>query len=132
MTVTPALLTIGAVPRFVAGPFTALAIITNTGSAPARIVTEPGAADHGRTVAPAATIELEPTGRFIRLACDTATTVEVACYTVADLRADAAAEFRVPVEFIRGRTKAEIGESIVAFLGHEIAPDTATEEGTAA
>ncbi len=121
MTPTPFTLTIGAVPRFVAGPGTALAVLRVTGSAPARVVTEPGDTDHGRTIAPGATIELEPTGRFLRLASDTTTTVEATCFTVEDLRANASTEFRVPVEFIRGRTKAEITDSVVAFYSHEVA-----------
>jgi hypothetical protein len=121
MTPTPFTLTLRSVPRFVAGPSTALAVLRNTGGAPARVVTEPGDADHGRTIAPAATIELEPTGRFIWLACDTTTAAEVTCYTVDDLRENASAEFRVPVEFIRGRTKAEITDSVVAFYSHEVA-----------
>ena len=121
MTPTPATLTIGAVPRFAAGPSTALAILQNTGSAPARVVTESGDADHGRTIAPGVTIELEPTGRFIRLACDTTTTIEATCYTVEDLRANASTEFRIPVEMIRGKTKAAIGEVVQAYYAHEVA-----------
>jgi hypothetical protein len=120
MTPTPFTLTLRPAARFVAGPSTALAVLRNTGAAPARIVTEPADPDHGRTIAPAATIELEPTGRFIWLACDTSTTVEATTYTVDNLRANAAAEFRIPKELIRGKTKAEIADSVAAFYSHEL------------
>ena len=119
MTPTPATLTIGAVPRFAAGPSTALAILQNTGAAPARIVTEPGDADHGRTITPGAKIEMEPTGRFLRVASDAPTTVEVTNFTVEDLRENASAEFKVPVQLIRGKTKAAIGEFVLAYYAHE-------------
>jgi hypothetical protein len=121
MTPTPFTATVGAVPKFVAGPGTALAVLRNTGSAPARIVTESADPDHGRTIAPGATIELEPTGRFIWLACDTTTTVEVTCYTLDELRENAAAEFRIPVELLRGKSKAAIADFVVAYYAHEVA-----------
>jgi len=127
MTVTPGTVTLepAGVRRPIASAYTALAIIENTGTVLARLVTEPGDALDGLTIAPGATLEVEPLGRTVYAVADTATTLAVTRYTVEALRADAAAEFRVPVEFIRGRTKAEIGEYIVAFLGHEAVPDTA-------
>src|SRR3712207_5568590 len=117
--------------RPIASAHTAVAVLKNIGSAPARIVTEPFHPDNGRVVAPGATLEVEPRGWTIYAVADSVTTLEVASSTVAALRKDAADEFNVPVELIRGRTKAEIGDSIVRFLGHEARPDI-TQEGTAA
>ncbi len=119
MTPSPAILTIGSVPRFAAGPSTALAVLQVTGAAPARIVTESGDIDNGRTIAPGATIELEPTGRFIRLACDTSTTVEAACYTLDDLRENASEEFRIHFELVSGKSKSAIADFVVRYYALE-------------
>ncbi|MGR7025549.1 hypothetical protein [Geodermatophilus sp. URMC 62] len=99
----------------------ALVIVTNTGANPARVVTTAGDPDHGRIIAPGATVELTYAGRstVLRLASDAGTTVDVGLYNIADVRADAAEFYRVPVELIRGRTKAEIAASAASFLRHE-------------
>jgi hypothetical protein len=117
--------------RPIASAYTAVVIIENTGSAPTRVVTELSYAGNGRTIAPGETVELETQGFTIYLVADAPTTVAVTKYSVMDLRADAADEFNVPVEPVRGRTKAEIGDAIVRFLSHSAGPDT-PQEGSAA
>jgi hypothetical protein len=104
-------------PRLIASAFLPLVVVQNTGSIPVRVVTE--GADNGRTIAPGATVELESHNRFanLSLVADAPTSVEAAFYDVASLRADAAAYSGVPVEFITGRSKAEIAQSVVHFKG---------------
>ena len=102
--------------RPIASAFTALAVI-KAGTTAVRIVTADG--DTLTTIAAGATAEVEPQGRTVYAVANSPTEVEISKYTVADLRADAAAEFRVPVELIHGRSKAEIGESAVRFYAHE-------------
>ncbi len=118
---TSVTLSLSATPRIVASSALALVVVTNTGANPATVVTAAGDPDHGRVIAPGATVELDHYGRstVLRLVSDAGTTVDVGLYNVADLRADAAEHFRVPVEFLRGRTKTEIADSVVAFLRHE-------------
>jgi len=113
------------VPRYLASAYTALAIVENTGKLPVRLSTEPGNPLHDRIIAASETFEVEPRGATVNVSADKATTVAVTWFTVGDLRADAAAEFRVPVELITGRDKAAIAESAARFLQHETA---ATEE----
>jgi hypothetical protein len=99
-----------------AGSYAALAILRTTGSAPARIVTEPGDANHGRTIAPGATLQLEPKGRTVRVVCDTTTTVEVTCFALNDLKADAADRCNLPVELLGDdRSMADIADTVVRF-----------------
>ena len=124
MTASTGTLTIDSAPRPIAGGHTALAVLKNTGTAAVRIIAEPaGDSLNGLSIAPAATVEIEPRGRTIYAVSNSPTDVEITRYSVAALRADAAAEFRIPVELIRGRTKAEIGESAVRFYAHEQAAE---------
>ena len=102
--------------RPIASAFTAVAVI-KAGTTAVRIATADG--DTLTTIAAGATAEVEPQGRTIYAVADSPTEVEISKYTVADLRADAAAALRVPVELIHGRTKAEIGESAALFYAHE-------------
>ena len=102
--------------RPIASAFTALAVV-KAGTTAVRIVTAD--ADTVTTIAAGATAEFEPQGRTVYAVADSPTEVEISKFTVADLRADAAATFRIPVELIHGRSKAEIAKSAVRFYAHE-------------
>jgi len=116
---TPATIHVDAIPRPFASAYTALTIV-EAGAVPVRVVTEPGHADNGRTIAPGETVELEPRGFTFYLVANSPTTVAVTKFTVDDLRADAAEFYRVPVDLITGRDKAAIAESAARFLRHEL------------
>jgi len=119
MTVTPGHLTISSVRQPVASAFTSLAVITNTGTAAVRVITADG--DVLANIAANGTAEIKPQGRTIYAVAEAPTAVEVARYSVADLRADASEEFHIPVELIRGRTKAEIADFVTRYYAHEAA-----------
>ena len=94
-----------------------MVVIKNTGTAPASVVTTGGNIDHGKVIAPGATVELEMRGRTsnLRLVCDASTTVGVSAYTLDALREDAAAAYDVPARFLTGTTKTELAKSAVEF-----------------
>ncbi len=117
MTATPGYLTIDSARRPIAGGHTSLAVLKNTGTAAVRIVTADG--DTLKSIAPGATAEVEPQGWTVYAVADAPTDVEITRYTVADLRADAAEAFRLPVELIKGRSKAEIGDFVTRYYAHE-------------
>ncbi len=121
MSVPTGHLTITTARQPVASAFTAYAELKNTGNATARVVTEPGNADHGRTIAPGATLKIKPQGRTIFLVADAETTVEITKWSTQDLREAAAKDFGVPLELLRGeRTPADI-LGFIARLRGEVA-----------
>jgi hypothetical protein len=121
MSPTPATVPVGLIRRPVAGPHTAVAIIENTGSVPVRLSTAPWTASVDGQVVPAGqSAEVEPRGLTIWVTAAEPTSVSVTNYSINDLRANAADEFRIPLELLRGKhSKDEIADFVVRYYAHE-------------
>ena len=121
MNPTPATIGVGPVRRNVAGPHTAVAVIENNGSVPVRLSTAPWTDPLDGQVIPAGqSAEIEPRGMTVWVTAAEPTSISVTSYTVNALRAEAADEFRIPLELFRGKnSKAEIADLVARYYAHE-------------
>jgi hypothetical protein len=114
---TTATLTVDRSPRLIASRVLPLAVVTNVGTEPVRVLVNPGDPDNGRVIDTGTTAELTTSGRTscLYLIADDEATVRVDLHTVQDLRDEAAAAAGIPVGVVHGWTVQEIAASVAAY-----------------